>query len=425
MIRPLAALVLLATVCTGCSEAKPRAAGPSPTCTVAQTDADQVLAVTEPVLAWSRALGQKVEQVAVIVDGVVAELAAGQGRPRMITMLDDGTGATVWQRPVARLPLAGASFGARIDATTLPAEAGVLLSDLGGMTALSGDAGTVRWSLEGAGYQGHTDALVLVVDAGIAALDPTTGVESWRVPWGVQASSDDDVVVIAGEGRLAGVDGSTGAILWDTTTVPDARLLDADQVVVTLPALLDDDGNVEAVAHDRRTGKLLWRAPVTGPADIGGLGGDCVLLVRSTATAGSSSSSGEASLRVAQIRSTQGVVGTVDLGASSWARAVEVDGQPFISVGDVVYDPALRQVLNLPAGTRHSDLAGGFYNESVVDSSGPGTLKVSYTPSDGTHTVPVLSVPYRRGASFSGLPGPEGRALVVADDTVTVYRQAP
>ncbi len=153
-------------------------------------------------------------------------------------------------------------------------ESGVLgLADGHLVTSVRGDVTAVPL-LGGPGFRGSSTPawsdvtlagdLVLVVDSGVAALDPSAGRETWRADLAstgqVEAVEAHGVLaVVAGDGSVYRLDPRTGEVVWRVVPPAGTALGYGRLRAVGRTALAVEVGDDGVAGIDLATGAQLWR----------------------------------------------------------------------------------------------------------------------------------------------------------------------
>lgn len=170
----------------------------------------------------------------------------------------------------------------------LAGELAIVADTDGWVRAFEPETGAVRWDARTGApvYRTPTASGALVVlpttRGALVAMDATSGAERWRVEsadgvrWATPALDGDRVFAGGTDGRLHGIDATTGEVLWTRTF---------DGVIAAAPLAAGDLVYVgtyrnELVAVDAATGEEQWRHELEGRVRSGlvGAGGTLVVL---------------------------------------------------------------------------------------------------------------------------------------------------
>ncbi len=173
-----------------------------------------------------------------------------------------------------------------------PTEATLLVNSPGcaigrmAMVGLDMLSGTERWRVTADQWQGQesdaataSDLAMLVTTTAVYAYDETTGEQLWSIAhgntgWPEIVSTENKILVLAGDNGLTGVTIGTGAIAWQQllpiSSVSDWENVNGGPLVVL--GRPDSSGQaVQAFGIDKATGTLLWQTPVGNTtASVGG-----------------------------------------------------------------------------------------------------------------------------------------------------------
>ena len=138
-------------------------------------------------------------------------------------------------------------------------------------------SGAERWRVTYDQWQGEaTDAatdsglVILATSDAVYAYDETTGQQLWSVAHGYEGwpeivAIENDIIVLAADGSLSGVNVGTGAIAWQQM-LPVGSVSDWENVtggpLVALGRPDTEGQDVQAFGLDKATGTLLWQTSV-------------------------------------------------------------------------------------------------------------------------------------------------------------------
>ncbi len=244
--------------------------------TVSRGDTVVALARESGEKLWSHQVGKAVASLPIVRDGTVAVVAADPAG-FFLAGLDDGTGRVRWEtRPTSPIfPVATPA-----DGLVLTALAG------GGAAAFRLDNGQLAWATPEPAAQDLFDAaqvgsglLALKTSDGIVAVDTRAGtvLSRWQLaarPAAVIVSAER-VYVGMSSGELAALDPASGAERWRMrlpSGVDSDGLLLGEQMLYAVT----EDNRLAAVSLE--TGELLWMDVVPGAFARPALAGDALLV---------------------------------------------------------------------------------------------------------------------------------------------------
>jgi outer membrane protein assembly factor BamB len=203
------------------------------------------VAIVPAEVLWTLAVGDRVSGPFVVADRLIL------AQDDSLKALEPATASVIWSVDLAAGDLPFAALTARGD---------VVYGFRGRMVAVRVGDAEILWSMPapaGGILAADAERLYVIGPGSILALDPDSGTVMWEVavpePFGVTAVGAG-VVCVAAESILC-FDGEDGRLLWsarsDSSIVVDLDVGTGRAVASTL------SGTV--VAHDPRTGTVVWR----------------------------------------------------------------------------------------------------------------------------------------------------------------------